>query len=564
MSKKNERCPLQSECERKCKHVGHELDCDYYNCNAREELVIGDQEEIRRTREREQEERWYAENFGDDEENLGDEEPDGGGISDRVDEGSKLVMLPIGQLHPHPDNPRKALGDLTELADSIRANGVFQNLTVVRGHWASMEEYIRIAKSEGVPKDMAAASYEPKALWEDSGYTVIIGHRRRAASELAGLTHLPCVIVEMTPGEQITTMLLENMQRSDLTVYEQAQGFQMMIDMGDTPEGIAAKTGFSKTTVNRRLKMAELDQTTLQEVSCRQISLEDFDKLSRIRDISKRNDVLKSIGTNNFEQSVQSAIRKQEINRNVPIAKKLVRELKANKISRSETYGSAYTKVGQTISLWDWDGKSYPSPKKPDEKLYYTLEPEYGELKFFTKTPKAKPVRRPQAEIDKEKRINEAHDELKRMSELHYQLRKAFVDALAMGKNNTLAMLQGAVLACAGSAICYTSSDRDGVLKLLGMANGYEQDRGRKTVTAFDNADPKDYPKLIYARMGDREGLSYGTGYRSSFPEFRHCDELELVYTWLCWCGYEMSDDEIALRDGTHEVLHRGKEDMKL
>ena len=62
MAKKlNARCPLQAECERKCAHEGHELDCDYYHCNARDELVIEDQEAIRRQREREQEERLYEE-----------------------------------------------------------------------------------------------------------------------------------------------------------------------------------------------------------------------------------------------------------------------------------------------------------------------------------------------------------------------------------------------------------------------------------------------------------------------------------------------------------------------
>ena len=51
-------------------------------------------------------------------------------------------------------------------------------------------------------------------------------------------------MVEMSEREQLSTMLTENMQRSDLTVYEQAQGFQMMLDMGDTVEDIAEKSGF--------------------------------------------------------------------------------------------------------------------------------------------------------------------------------------------------------------------------------------------------------------------------------------------------------------------------------
>lgn len=75
--------------------------------------------------------------------------------------------------------------------------------------------------------------------WESAdNYTVVIGHRRLAAAKLAGLTELPCVITEMSDKDQVATMLLENMQRSDLTVYEQAHGMQMLMDLGDTITGI--------------------------------------------------------------------------------------------------------------------------------------------------------------------------------------------------------------------------------------------------------------------------------------------------------------------------------------
>ncbi len=85
-------------------------------------------------------------------------------------------------------------------------------------------------------------------------FTVVIGHRRLAAAKLAGLTEVPCVIAQMTVKEQMQTMLLENMQRAELTVYEQAQGFQMMLDLGSTVEEVAEKSGFSVATVRRRVK----------------------------------------------------------------------------------------------------------------------------------------------------------------------------------------------------------------------------------------------------------------------------------------------------------------------
>ena len=52
----------------------------------------------------------------------------------------EIVMIPVEQLHHHPENPRLELGDLTELAESIRKNGVMQNLTVVRGHMMDKKE----------------------------------------------------------------------------------------------------------------------------------------------------------------------------------------------------------------------------------------------------------------------------------------------------------------------------------------------------------------------------------------------------------------------------------------
>lgn len=466
-----------------------------------------------------------------------------------------LQMLPIEMLHPHPGNPRKELGDLTELADSIRAKGIFQNLTVIPGHYINDAEMaaMRERYSANPDEDLRVAMNKG---WLPTEYTVIIGHRRRGAAELAGLTHLPCAVVEMTRREQMETMLLENMQREDLTVYEQAQGFQMMIDMGETADSIAAMTGFSKKTVRRRLKMAELDQATLKEVSGRQISLEDFDRLAKIEDLKKRNDVLKSIGTNNFSSEVSAAIKTQEIRRKLPIVKKLTRQLKAEKISRSAAWGNEYTQIGDTIYLKDWDGKCHPVKDGEKRKIFYTLEESWGELKFYVKSTRAKAKKRPQAEIDREKRVAETHEELEQMKALHYELRKMFVDAL--NAKNSLAMLQAAVLVCTAGRICYTGGNRSDLMGLLGIPDDYRRDRGKQITTAFDNVDPNDYPKLIWHSMGDNAREGFNSSYKGNFPEYANNDKLEVIYTWLCWLGYEMSDDEIALRDGTHELLHRG------
>ena len=73
-----------------------------------------------------------------------------------------IVMIPVDQLHHHPENPRNDLGDLTELAESIRKNGVMQNLTVVPGHRMTKTEWTAAARAEGADKASAESSYDPE------------------------------------------------------------------------------------------------------------------------------------------------------------------------------------------------------------------------------------------------------------------------------------------------------------------------------------------------------------------------------------------------------------------
>lgn len=177
-----------------------------------------------------------------------------------------VVMLNRSQLHPHPDNPRKDLGDLEELRESIKEHGIMQNLTVV-------------------PTDDNLDDFR-----------ILIGHRRYAASE--GILHeLPCVIVEgLSDREQVGIMLCENMQRADLTVFEQAHGFQMMLDLGDTVETISEKTGFSEATVKHRLEINKLKKSAIDEAQQYfQLSIGDFIELEKVKDIKKRNEILGAV-----------------------------------------------------------------------------------------------------------------------------------------------------------------------------------------------------------------------------------------------------------------------------
>lgn len=178
---------------------------------------------------------------------------------------SGIVMLNRSQLHTHPDNPRKDLGDLTELKESIREHGIMQNLTVVP-----------------IP-------------CKENQYVILIGHRRFAASE-GIVDELPCVIAEgLTDREQVGIMLCENMQRADLTYMEQAHGFQLMLDLGETVQTISEKTGFSEATVKHRLEINKIDPESLEKAKeYFQPTISDFIELERVKDLEERNKILEN------------------------------------------------------------------------------------------------------------------------------------------------------------------------------------------------------------------------------------------------------------------------------
>ena len=216
----------------------------------------------------------------------------------------KIKNIEIRKIHSHPDNPRKDLGDITELSQSIESNGIMQNLTVVER--------------------------------EDGEYTVIIGHRRLAAALKAGLDTVPCAVVKMSEKEQQSTMLVENMQRSDLTVYEQAQGFQMMLDLGSTEDEIAEKTGFSKQTVKHRINLAKLDQKLLKEKNADenfQMTLKDMYELEKIEDIDERNEILSKVWNSSelkfkVNDYIKAKEREELIEKTFEILKELVPDIK--------------------------------------------------------------------------------------------------------------------------------------------------------------------------------------------------------------------------------------------
>lgn len=132
----------------------------------------------------------------------------------------------VHALHPNPLNPRGELdpSGLNELADSIRAQGILQPLLVT---------------PDGI---------------------VVAGHRRLAAACLAGIDAVPVIVRQLNELQQLEIMLVENLQRQDLSPLDEARAYRRMLDAGQTAAQLARRLGVPAARINARLVLLRLDE----------------------------------------------------------------------------------------------------------------------------------------------------------------------------------------------------------------------------------------------------------------------------------------------------------------
>lgn len=454
-----------------------------------------------------------------------------------------IEFIDINKIHHHPDNPRKDLGDLVELAESIKTRGILQNLTVVPykdGGCMFCRHFNPQLGSCTIDYNGSA----PCASWESKGaYTVVIGHRRLAAAKLAGLTEVPCVVTNMDYKTQIATMLLENIQRSDLTAYEQAQGFQMMLNLGETMNGIAEKTGFSETTIRRRTKLLELDQDKLLESMERGATLSDYVRLEQIKDIDARNEVLEKIGTGDFEWSLKSAItdeaRREKINA-------ILEEIKQFAIEAENTEGLIYVDA--------YSGRpadKFEVPEDADEvKYFYDIK--YGYIYLYCEKPDDADSRKEEEDRQKKKEEKERIEKLNELSDIARELRQEFIENYtpSEAKKNAHAILEQAIITMAEQ---HVSTSYEQISELLELETN-EGHRKRDIIEKIEECPERVLLVAIYSAL-NMNYLSY-VDWDGTYSKSKHLDR---AYTLLEKLGYEISEEESALKDGTHELFRRGR-----
>ena len=143
---------------------------------------------------------------------------------------NRVVLLDTSCIFPNPAQPRKVFEkeELIQLRDSIVANGLLQPLTVRR--------------------------------ITDKLDELIAGERRLRACQMAEITQVPCIIVDVTEQQSAVYALIENIQRADLNFFEQALGIRTLMDeWGITQAQAAQKLGMAQSTVANKLRLLKLN-----------------------------------------------------------------------------------------------------------------------------------------------------------------------------------------------------------------------------------------------------------------------------------------------------------------
>lgn len=437
-----------------------------------------------------------------------------------------IKQLSINLIDPHPENPRKNLGNLTELAESIKANGIMQNLTVV-------------------PKD-------------DGRYMAVIGHRRLAAAKLAGLETVPCAVVDMDRKTQLSTMLLENMQRSELSYIEQADGFQLMLDLGETVESISEMSGFSKDTVKHRLEIAKLDKDNILDSD---LTLEDFTYLEKISDVNIRNKLIKENRHGYIKYAVDRELQDIEKQKK---KRQWIDYLKSKGIRPipEEELRDAW-KIYNSIKSFSYSNVKPEELELPEgtslNETFYKFET-WGDWIYFYK-------KKPETEVNDEaeasrKRAEEFRvakiAELDEMFDRFNERVKMFVNDLSEDKK-TLPIVLRLFVEIQMSGSCYSSGEDTEFCEAAGIdweeANITDEEiiAGKLNPEILYNIDRKPAVYLLKAILCMKSIKTYNS-YWGEYDEnvFSLCAVKALKNL-----GFKLTKEEQRLIDGTHEIYGR-------
>lgn len=196
-------------------------------------------------------------------------------IENGKDQRSQL-MIPVSEIRPNPYQPRKIFNKeaLEELSLSIQQHGVFTPILV------------------------------KKSI---SGYELITGERRWRASKMANLEEIPAIVVNFDDQQMMEVALLENVQREDLNVIEEAKAYEQLIQrLNYTQEQLAHRIGKSREHITNTLRLLRLPEEVQEKVTSKQLSMGHARALLGLKD----EELMKKIAKQTIQQGL--SVRKVE------------------------------------------------------------------------------------------------------------------------------------------------------------------------------------------------------------------------------------------------------------
>jgi ParB family chromosome partitioning protein len=194
--------------------------------------------------------------------------------------------IPIEKIIPNQLQPRKDMGDLEELTESIREKGIIEPVIV-----------------------------RPK----DGHFEIVAGERRFRAAKAAGLNEVPCIEHDIPDNEALEISIVENIQRKDLNVFEQAQSIMSLAEIyGYTHEEIAKKIGKSRVTVTELIRITDLPMEIKQK--CLQLAINSKTfllELTKLEDIDKMTAILDQYSQNSFSRDKIKEHRNKQVSKNI-------------------------------------------------------------------------------------------------------------------------------------------------------------------------------------------------------------------------------------------------------
>ena len=439
-----------------------------------------------------------------------------------------IETIAVGKLTLADDNIRQDVGDVTELAASMKSGGILQPLLVREG-------------------DML----------------VVAGARRLAAAKKAGLKEVPVIVRAFTEQERLEAMIVENLQRDDLTPLEEAGAYQRLVEMKLTQRDIAARVGRSQSHVAKRLSLLALPEKVRRLVDTGDVTMPDAVELAKIKDDPKLVQKIAGKGSNanQFGRGISAQIEAEMLKRDrekkyqaakakLEKTEKVVVEVKTDaygyqvvlpdgmKEVRFEVYGGDFVKM-----------KPAEHKKQPCHAV--GVNPRTLEVFEVCTTPKNHPSEQEKRKAADDKRAAEQAKKAQEFADLTLR-RRQFVRELIAARIDRDKLLELVYLALLHDASYYAGDDETLVAcELVGIDLTPPEKQGDDETVVNEDVEPEvllaaEAAKSVTARHRVTYAMAAATFESGMALGYRNWDDEVGYVEWLVEQGYKPSPEEKA------------------